>query len=163
MKAKMVETRSIGDSRTETELLAFPADANTMGIVYGGRILYWVDMLAGLVARKHCGGPVATIRVEFDFLTPVHVNDHVRLSGFVTRTYERSFEVQVDVYAAGGYGREERLAARGYLLFSALDREGKAVPAPQVQPENDEERRRWEAAGRRRELRKRWRELEDGQ
>jgi acyl-CoA hydrolase len=145
--------KRVQDSQVETELLAFPADANTMGIVYGGKILYWVDMTASLVARKHCDGAVATLRVEFDFVRPVRVGDHVRLTGFVTRTFGRSFEVEVQVHASSSFGAEERLAGRGFLIFSCLDESGRSRPAPPLSLESEEERARWEAAGRRRELR----------
>ncbi len=152
--------RSIDDSRTVTELLAFPADANTAGNVYGGRILFWVDMVASLVARKHCGSAVVTIRTEFDFLEPVRVGDHVRLEAFITATFQRSFEVQVDVKIGRDYGRERRLAGRGYLVFSCVDSSGRTRPVQQISVGSPAEEKRSAAAERRRELRRQLRELE---
>jgi len=153
--------RSIEDSRTVTEILAFPADANTAGNVYGGRILFWVDMVASLVARKHCGSAVVTIRTEFDFREPVRVGDHVRLEAFITATFQRSFEVQVDVRIGRHYGREDRLAGRGYLVFSCVDSSGRAQPVQPVTVSDPAAKERWAAAERRRELRKQLRELEE--
>ncbi|HFE53158.1 MAG TPA: acyl-CoA thioesterase [Bacteroidetes bacterium] len=152
--------RKVDDSRTVTEILAFPADANTAGNVYGGRILFWVDMVASLVARKHCGSAVATIRTEFDFREPVRVGDHLRLEAFITATFRRSFEVQVDVCIGRNYGRPERLAGRGYLVFSCLDEAGKAREVEPISVSTEEESERRRAAEERRELRKQWRKLE---
>ncbi|MDZ7373058.1 MAG: acyl-CoA thioesterase [candidate division KSB1 bacterium] len=146
-------SKRVADSKVVTEIIAFPSDANTRGVVYGGRLLHWVDMVASLVARKHCEGPVATLRIEFDFLQPVQVGDHVRFVGLVTRVFHRSFEVQVDVYAGQDFGTQESLAARGFLVFSCLDEQGRPRAAPELVPESEEERARWEEAGRRRELR----------
>lgn len=151
----------IDRSRVETEILAFPADANTAGQVYGGRILHWVDMAASLVARKHCRCPVATMRVEFDFLQPVNVGDHLRFVAFITRTFNTSFEVQVDLRAAGTYGAEqEGLAGRGYLVFSCLGPDGKPLAVLPVEPRTTEEQRRWRQAEERRRLRSQLRTLE---
>jgi acyl-CoA hydrolase len=111
-------------------------DTNLLGTVHGGVIMKLVDDVAGAVAQRHSGGPAVTASMdEMAFLEPVRVGDLVHAHGRVNWTGRTSLEVGVRV-----------LAATAYLVFVALDSNGKPRQVTPVLPETEEDRRRFAEA-----------------
>ncbi len=129
-------------------------DSNALGNVHGGTVMKLVDTAGGLAAMRHCGGPVVTVAMdEMVFLEPVFVGDVVTVKAMVNETFRTSLEVGVRVEAENVYTGEVVHTSSAYLVYVALDREGKPRPVPPVLAENEEERQRQHEAKLRREAR----------
>ena len=136
-------------SRTSLSRIMGPLDVNLLGTVHGGVIMKFVDEVAGVVAQRHSGGPAVTASMdEMAFLEPVHVGDLVRAHGQVNWTGRTSMEVGVRVLAEpwNVAGVPPTRVATAYLVFVAVDADGKPRPLPPVAPETDEDRRRFAEA-----------------
>ncbi|GIU99248.1 MAG: acyl-CoA thioesterase [Actinomycetota bacterium] len=134
-------------------------DANIAGIVHGGVVMKLVDTAAGLAAIKHCGGLAVTAAMdEMSFLAPVHVGDTITVRASVNEAYTTSLEVGVRVEAERILTGERVHAASAYLVFVALDDEGRPRPVPPVVAESAVERRRQREARIRRRKRLQHRE-----
>jgi acyl-CoA hydrolase len=130
------------------------SDANLLGNVHGGEVMKLVDTAGGLAAMKHCGGPVVTVALdEMSFIEPVFVGDVVTVRAMVNDTGRTSVEVGVRVEADNLISGRQVHSSSAYLVYVALDEEGKPRPVPPVVPETDEQRRRQGEAKLRREAR----------
>jgi uncharacterized protein (TIGR00369 family) len=126
-------------------------DANVMGIVHGGVLMKLVDTAAGLAAIKHIGGLAVTVAMdEMSFLAPVRIGDVVTARASVNDVGETSLEVGVHVESENVVTGERTHTSSAYLVFVALDDDGKPRPVPGLVTETpDQERRRREARIRR--------------
>jgi acyl-CoA hydrolase len=123
-------------------------DTNLLGTVHGGVVMKLVDDAAGAVAGRHSEGPAVTGAMdEMVFLEPVRVGDLLHVKAQVNWTGRTSMEVGVRVVAErwNESGPAQQVAS-AYLVFVAVDAEGKPRPVPEVVPENDRDRRRWQEA-----------------
>jgi acyl-CoA hydrolase len=121
-------------------------DTNLLGSVHGGVVMKLVDDVAGVVAQRHSGGAAVTASMdEMDFLEPVRVGDLVHASAQVNWAGRTSMEVGVRVLAEpwNEAGVEPVRVATAYLVFVAVDEEGRPRPVPPVEPETAEDRRRF--------------------
>jgi acyl-CoA hydrolase len=118
--------------------------------------MHWIDLAGAMAAHRHSRNYVVTASMDHvDFLTPVRVGDLVILQSSVNRAFHSSMEVGVKVLVEN-YIRDARSrVASALLTFVAVDRDGHHLPVPPVIPETEDEKRRYEDAGRRRELRER--------
>ncbi len=138
----VTQGRSIAYSRSTTRRLMELIDANAHGNVHGGAIMRLVDESAAIVAIKHSQCPtVVTARVErFDFLAPAFIGDVVSVHcemHFVGRT---SMEVGVEIMAENIVAGEVRHIGSSYVIYVALDENGKPTPVPPLVPADDEEK-----------------------
>jgi acyl-CoA hydrolase len=128
--------------------------ANILGNVHGGEIMKMVDNAGGLAAMKHSGGPVVTVALdEMSFMEPVFVGDVVTVKAMVNDTGRTSMEVGVRVEADNYLTGRHVHTSSAYLVYVALDEEGKPRPVPPVVAENEEQRQRQREAKVRREAR----------
>jgi acyl-CoA hydrolase len=131
------------------------ADANLVGNVHGGVVMKEVDSAAGTAAARHAGRVCVTAAIdELSFLEPVHVGDLLIVRARVNAVGSKSLEVGVRVEAEPWKGGERRHTTSAYLVFVALDEEGRAGPVPPLLVESEDERRREAQARIRREMRK---------
>lgn len=124
-------------------------DTNLLGTVHGGVVMKLVDDAAGAVAGRHSEGPAVTGAMdEMAFLEPVRVGDLLKVKAQVNWTGKTSMEVGVRVVAErwNEAGRPAKQVASAYLVFVAVDAEGRPRPVPPVLPETAEDRRRWQEA-----------------
>lgn len=131
-------------------------DVNLLGSVHGGVVMKLVDDVAGVVAQRHSGGAAVTASMdEMAFLEPVRVGDLVHAEGQVNWAGRTSMEVGVRVMAEpwNQAGVPPVRVATAYLVFVAVDDEGRPRPVPPVLPETAEDRRRFAEAQIRREHR----------
>ena len=141
-------------SLTSHVQILMPTDLNGYGRLFGGRLMEWIDVVAGVTARRHSGCEVTTAAVDsLEFHAPAHVNDTIVLEGQVTCTGRTSMEVRVDTFVESLNGERKRVN-RAYLVMVALDAEThQPAPVPPLLVESGEERAEWEAGIRRRALR----------
>jgi acyl-CoA hydrolase len=146
--------RRARDSQVELVQLMTILDANNVGNVHGGTVMKLVDTAAGLAAARHCGGLVVTAALdEMVFLEPVYVNDLVTVKAMVNDAGRTSMEVGVRVDAESVGGQRRVHTSSAYLVYVALDEQGKPRPVPPVIAESEEERQRQREAKLRREAR----------
>jgi acyl-CoA hydrolase len=147
--------RPVSDSQSEMNEIVLPNDANPLGALLGGRLMHWIDLAGALAAHRHSRNYVVTASIDhLDFWTPVHVGDLVVLKSSVNRVFTTSMEVGVTVWVENYLLDELRHVSSAYLTFVAVDAAGRHLKVAPVIPESDEQRRRYEDAGRRREIRK---------
>ena len=155
--------RPVRDSQSEMVQLVLPNDANPLGALLGGRLMHWIDLAAALAAHRHSRNYVVTASIDhLDFLTPVHVGDLVILRSAVNRAFNTSMEVGVQVLVENYIAGTRSQVSSAYLTFVAVDRHGRHLPVAPIVPETDEEKRRFEDALRRREIRKAERQRKSG-
>jgi uncharacterized protein (TIGR00369 family) len=129
-------------------------DANLLGNVHGGEVMKLVDTAGGLAAMKHCGGPVVTVSMdEMTFMEPVFVGDVVTARAMVNDTGRTSLEVGVRVEAENYRTGRRVHTSSAYLVYVALDADGRPRPVPAVLPDTEHERQRQREAKLRREAR----------
>ena len=149
-----MEGRRVSESAAEYSELALPNDANIIGNLLGGKIMHLVDLAAAISATKHARHVCVTASVDhMEFLHPVKIGQWVRLRASVNRAFRTSMEVGVKVWVEDLIRGEQQHVSSAYLTFVAIDAEGHGVPVPCLIPETDDEKRRYEEAGARREYR----------
>jgi acyl-CoA hydrolase len=147
--------RPVRASQSEMAEIVLPNDANPLGALLGGRLMHWIDLAGAMAAHRHCRNYVVTASIDhLDFLVPVKVGDLVIFRSSVNRVFHSSMEVGVKVWVENYLHDTTRHVSSAYLTFVAVDRDMKCLTVPQVSPETAEEKRRFEDAGRRREIRR---------
>jgi acyl-CoA hydrolase len=141
-------------SRVETAQIVLPGLTNTHGTIFGGILMQWIDIAAGIASGRHSGGPVVTASMDrLHFLTPVQLGEIVVLQAQVNFAGKTSMEVGVRVFAENEATLERRQTTRAYLTFVAVDENGRPRDVPPLVLETAEERRRFADAKRRRAVR----------
>jgi acyl-CoA hydrolase len=121
------------------------------GVLFGGVMMQWIDVCAGVAAMRHAGGAVVTASIDrLDFLSPVRVSDIVVLQAQVNFIHRTSMEVGCRVETEAPRSRLRNYSTKAYLTFVAIDDHGRPLPVPDLVLENDEDRRRFGAAEARR-------------
>jgi uncharacterized protein (TIGR00369 family) len=130
-------------------------DANLGGIVHGGVIMKLVDTAAGLAAIKHAGGMCVTVSMdEMSFLAPAHIGDTITVLASVNDVGNTSLEVGVRVESEELRTGKRTHTSSAYLVFVALDDDGRPRPVLPIVAETADEQRRQREAKIRRETRK---------
>ena len=134
--------------------LVLPNDTNTFGNLMGGRLMYWMDIAAALAAMKHSGAPVVTASVDnISFENPIRLGNVVHIEAKVSRSFNTSMEVHMKVWGEDALQQYKYKSNEAYYTFVALDPHGKSRPVNQIMPETEEEKKLFEGALRRRQLR----------
>jgi acyl-CoA hydrolase len=124
------------------------------GVMFGGVMMQWIDVCAGVAAMRHASGAVLTASIDrLDFLSPVHVGEVVVLSAQVNFTSRTSMEVGCRVETEDMRTQTRRYVTKAYLTFVAVDELGKPRAVPQLVVETDDDKRRQEEAIQRRTAR----------
>ncbi|MFJ3903418.1 acyl-CoA thioesterase [Streptomyces sp. NPDC090025] len=136
--------KPIAASRTTLSHIMTSHDTNLLGTVHGGVIMKLVDDAAGAVAGRHSGGPAVTASMdEMAFLEPVRVGDLVHVKAQVNWTGRSSMEVGVRVLAERwNESTPATQVGSAYLVFAAVDGDGRPRPVPPVIPETEQDKRR---------------------
>ena len=143
------QPKRVCDSESEMIQIVLAQHINGYNRLFGGQLVAWIDVLAGVVARRHAGRNVTTACIDnLRFRKATHINDIVVLRGRVT-----SMEIRVDTYVEDISGLREQINT-AYLVMVALDENDRPVSVPPLMIETEEEKIAWEAAERRQELRK---------
>ena len=155
-KAQVMHPKKLQDSVTELSIIARPGDANTIGTVFGGRIMYWMDMAAAVCARRHSNLRVVTAGVDgMQFLAPLKVGQVIKLLAHVNRAFASSMEIEVNVFGEDTYRATQFLAAKAFFNIVVFDEQDRPAQVPELIPQGHEEKQRWEQAGGRKEHRDR--------
>ena len=116
--------------------------------------MHLVDMAGALAAMRHTRCPVVTASIDsMTFLEPVHIGQLVILKSSVNRVFHTSMEVGVKVFVEDLVTGERKHTSSAYLTFVTVNAEGRRIAVAPVLPESEDEKRRYEEAGRRRAYR----------
>jgi acyl-CoA hydrolase len=155
MSDHALESRPVRDSQSEMAEIVLPNDANPLGALLGGRLMHWIDLAGAMAAHRHSRNYVVTASVDhIDFLVPVRIGDLAILRSSVNRVFHTSMEVGVKVFVENYIADTAKHVSSAYLTFVAVDSAGNRLQVAPVVPETDEQRRRYDDAGRRREIRR---------
>ena len=147
--------RRVAESQSEMNQIVLPNDANPLGTLLGGTLMHWIDLAGALAGHRHSRSYLVTASIDhLDFLVPVQVGDVVILRSSVNRAFHSSMEVGVKVWVENYLNGTRKHVSSAYLTFVAIDRHGRRIAVPPVLAETDEQKRRYEDAGRRREARR---------
>lgn len=148
------KTKRVIDSQTEQTYLLMSQHINGSGRLFGGRLLAWLDELAGIVAMRHSGGNVITASIDnLQFKHGAHINDIIVLIGKVTYVGNSSMEIRIDTYVEESDGSRHPIN-RAYFVMVALDEQEKPKRVPRIKIESLEQQAEWDAAEKRNALRK---------
>ncbi|MEO6924435.1 MAG: acyl-CoA thioesterase [Bryocella sp.] len=146
--------RTVAASQSERSEIIFPNDANPVGHLFGGRLMQYIDLVAAIAATRHSRAvPVTVSMNHLDFVAPVKVGDILILKASVNRVFHTSMEVGVKCMVEDAQAQTLCHVSTAYLTFVAVDQHGKLIPIQPVIPETDHQKRRYEDAGHRREMR----------
>ncbi len=154
-KEKLLRPRPVRESVSEMAEIVLPNDANPLNALLGGRLMHWIDLAGAMAAHRHSRQWVVTASIDhLDFLVPVQVGDLVILRSSVNRAFRTSMEVGVKVWVENYRSEQNRHVSSAYLTFVAIDADGNRLLVPPVVPETADEKRRYDDALRRREIRR---------
>ncbi len=142
------------DSFTIMNEIVLPNDTNTLNNLMGGRLLHWMDIAAAIAAQKHSNSIVVTASVDgVSFKEPIRLGDVVTLEAYVTRSFNSSMEVFIEVYAQNIPRGEKYKCNDAYYTFVALDSRNKPIVVPALEPQTEAQKIKYDGALRRRQVR----------
>ena len=146
--------KRVSESRIEQVYQVRPEHLNGAGRAGGGKLMEWIDELAGLVGIRHTQQDVITASVDnLKFIRGAYLKDLLVLIGRVTYVGKTSLEVRVDTYIESLDGIRKPIN-RAYLTLVAVDKDGNPVEVPKLIIETEAEKAEWEAGIKRREMRR---------
>jgi acyl-CoA hydrolase len=141
-------------SRVEMTQHVLPEFTNSLGNIFGGQIMSWIDICAAIAAQRHCRSVVVTRSIDaVEFINPIKAGHIVILRGQVNATFTTSMECGVSVWSENPLTGELHKAVKAYATFVALDDYGRPKKVPQLILVDEEDRRRADAAAQRRAVR----------
>ena len=139
--------RTVASTQSEMTEIILPNDTNTLGNLLGGRLMHFIDLTGAMAAFRHSRTYVVTAAMDhIDFIRPVHLGDLLTLKSSVNRAFSTSMEVGVKVWAENTRTGAVAHVASAYLVFVAVDQNGRRVRVPQLKPDTPDEQRRYEDA-----------------
>lgn len=146
--------KKVSESATQQQYLVRPTHINHYGRLFGGQLLYWIDELAGIVAMRHSSATVTTAAIDnLRFQAPAYEGDMIVMIGQVTYVGRSSMEIRVDTYTETADG-QRKIINRAYIDMVAIDEAGRPIPVPGLIIETQEQQDEWNAAAKRKALRK---------
>ena len=134
--------------------IVLPNDTNVFGNLMGGRLMYWMDIAAGIASVKHCNAPCMTASVDnLSFKNPIKLGNVVHIEAKVTRAFNSSMEVHMKVWGEDHLQQYKYKSNEAYYTFVALDPNRRPRPVPELITETEEEKKLFDGALRRRQLR----------
>lgn len=145
--------RKASETLAITTKVVLPNDTNTLGNLFGGQLLAWMDVIASVSAHRHSRRVVVTANVNnVSFNSPINHASIVTLEAKVSRAFNSSMEVFVDVFVEDNVTGKRNKSNEAIYTFVAVDQNGGPIQVPELIPETAEEIERYEGALRRRQL-----------
>jgi acyl-CoA hydrolase len=148
-----MKAKKASETIAVTTHIVLPNDTNTLGNLFGGQLLAWMDMIASVSAQRHCRRVVVTASVNnVSFQEPIFQSAIITLEAKVSRAFTSSMEVFVDVYIEDQVSGLKRKCNEAIYTFVAIDQLGGPIQVPELIPETEEEIKRYEGALLRKQL-----------
>ena len=136
--------RHVSETQSEMTEIILPNDTNTLGNLLGGRLMHFIDITGAMAAYRHTHTHVVTASMDhIDFIHPVHVGDLLILKSSVNRAFRTSLEVGVKAWVENTFTGTRLHVASAYLVFVAIDANGRRMPVPEIIPATADEERRY--------------------
>src|SRR5215475_16202832 len=136
-----MEGKKVSESLTVMNEIVLPNDTNVFGNLMGGRLMYWMDIAAGISAGKHCNAPCMTASVDnLSFKNPIKLGNVVHIEAKVSRAFNTSMEVHMKVWGEDHTQQYKYKSNEAYYTFVALDPNRKPRLVPEIIAETDEEK-----------------------
>ncbi|MFK7971951.1 MAG: acyl-CoA thioesterase [Bacteroidia bacterium] len=149
-----MKTKMASATYTLKTEMVLPNDTNNLDNLRGGKLMHWIDIIAAIAAQKASNRTVVTASVDnIGFDHPIKRGEIVILEAQVTRAFTTSMEVRVEVHTENLLTGERRKSNEAYLTFVAVDQSGNPIPVNKIEPETDIEKRWFDEALQRREIR----------
>jgi acyl-CoA hydrolase len=146
--------KPVSASRSEMVEAVLPNDANPLGNMLGGRVMFLIDIAGALAAHRHSNSHVVTASVDYlDFRSPIRVGEWIVLKSSVNRVFRSSIEVGVKVFSENIFTGERKHTSSAYVTFVAIDQNREPHSVPPLILETEDDRRRFREAGERRRYR----------
>jgi acyl-CoA hydrolase len=150
----MHKAKTVRASRIQLAQLMMPEHANTQGNVHGGWLMKLADEAGGLASTRHASHRTVTVAIDrMIFQHPVHVGDLVIFYAEVSFAGHSSMEVEVQVVAENPITGDRVDTNKAYLVYVAIDKDGKPTQVPPLVTETPEEEERMRLAGERQKRR----------
>jgi len=147
-----MKSKTPKDSLTIQTNLVMPNDTNQLETLFGGKLLAWMDEVASICAFRHCNNVAVTASINnVSFDLPILNGAYVTLEAKVSRAFKSSMEIFVDVTVEYRDGRKEK-CNEAILTFVAIDDHKRPLPVPELIPEKEKEKERYDSALRRRQM-----------
>lgn len=148
-----MKSKTPKESLTIQTQMVLPNDTNTLGNLFGGQLLQWMDIVASISAHRHCKRVVVTASVNnVSFNNPINHASIVTLEAKVSRAFTSSMEIFIDVWVEDPVSGKKIKCNEAIYTFVAVDQNGSPLPVPVLIPETEEEKKRFEGALRRKQL-----------
>ncbi len=153
---KQIANKNVEDSITEWTKVVKYDEINAQNRLFGGQLMSWIDEVAGTVAVRHSGNPIATVAVDnMQFKQGAVLGDVLVIIGKITYVGRTSMEVRVDTYVEDVRTGMRHVLNRAYLTEVCVDDDGTPVVVPYgLNVRTESEKAEWEGALKRRELRR---------
>lgn len=149
-----MEKKSWKESYTELQRLVLPPDTNIFNDLYGGRLVEWIDNVAGIVAAKHARKRNVTGSIDsLFFLSPINLGDIVHLTGRINYVHRSTMEIEVDVSSEEGLTGERSFTTTCFLTYVAITQDGRPTEVPGLILETEDDKFRFQQGEERREQR----------
>jgi acyl-CoA hydrolase len=144
--------RLVSESEVEMVEVVLPNDTNPLGTMLGGKVMHLIDIAGAIAAHRHARKVVVTVSMDhLDFVLPIRVGQLIILRARVTRAFNTSVEVDVQVYREDFITGERRQTSSAFVTYVALDQQGQPTKVPPVIPRSAQEKQEYrEALARRR-------------
>lgn len=138
---------TVARTHAESSEMILPGDLNSMGYLFGGRLVSLIDKVGAISAIKHTHGAVVTVSIDnLIFKKPVTDGSILTIRASVNRVFKHSMEVGVVASTLPPRQEQEHHVCTAYLTYVAIGEDGKPAEIPPVEPETAEEKRRFEQA-----------------
>lgn len=150
--------KQVGSSLSVVTHMIRHEDINGFNRLFGGRLMEWIDDVAGIAARRHAGIDITTVAIDtLEFKAPAWLNDIVVIEAWVTHVGHTSMEVRADSYVEDPATSERTMINHAYLTEVCIDADGRPVPVPWGLVATTDEQRDECAAARKRDENRRMR------
>ncbi|MFB6307507.1 MAG: acyl-CoA thioesterase [Flavobacteriales bacterium] len=148
-----MEAKKAKNSHATSTRIVLPNDTNVLGNLMGGQLLNWMDMIGAISCHRHCGRIVVTASVNnVSFDNPIDLGDVVTLEAKVSRAFTSSMEVFIDVWVEHHKSGKKKKCNEAIYTFVAIDQMGSPIEVPDITPETDQEKERYNSSLRRKQL-----------
>jgi len=149
------EGKTVDASKTVFTQLIMPNDTNPLGNLMGGNLMRWMDIAGGICAGRHANNHVVTVSVDnVSFKEPIKVGDVITINAKVTRAFNTSVEVFLEVFTTSIPSNIPKKSNNAYFTFVALNNQTlKPTKIMPVIPLTEDQVKRYDGALRRRDLR----------
>lgn len=148
-----MKARTAKETYAISSRIVMPNDTNTLNNLMGGQLLNWMDISSAISAHRHARRVVVTASVNHvSFTHPIKLADIVTIESKVSRAFSTSMEVYLDVFVEDHITGKRHKCNEAIYTFVAVDQNGRPIEVPELIPETELEKERYESALRRRQL-----------